>query len=154
MNKKLNSLCENHLFTKTYAKGASSVNKFCAVYAMKKIKKAPNGSLPASKLGIAVNAKLGGAVERNRVKRIIREAYRHNLSKIAPGNIIVISARGAAFSKNVKSTHIEKVLDVSFSELGLYKGQTLKIKEAKTFKTYSVKKGSGNAKTSSPVKSK
>ena len=48
--------------------------------------------LPVGRLGIAATKKLGGAVERNRAKRLIREVFRRN--KIAPGfDIVVIPKR-------------------------------------------------------------
>ena len=44
------------------------------------------------RLGIAATKKLGGAVERNRAKRLIREVFRRN--KIADGfDVIVIPKR-------------------------------------------------------------
>jgi ribonuclease P protein component len=44
------------------------------------------------RLGIAATKKLGGAVERNRAKRLIREIFRRN--NIAPGfDIVVIPKR-------------------------------------------------------------
>jgi ribonuclease P protein component len=47
----------------------------------------PNAS-PLGRLGIAATRKLGGAVVRNKAKRLIREVFRRN--KIAPGFDIVI----------------------------------------------------------------
>ena len=48
--------------------------------------------LPIGRLGIAATKKLGGAVERNRAKRLIREVFRRN--KLAPGfDIVVIPKR-------------------------------------------------------------
>jgi ribonuclease P protein component len=35
------------------------------------------------------------AVERNRLKRIVREALRHNLSQFKPGNYVIIVKRSA-----------------------------------------------------------
>jgi ribonuclease P protein component len=43
------------------------------------------------RLGIAATKKLGGAVERNRAKRLIREVFRRN--KIAPGFDVVVIPR-------------------------------------------------------------
>ncbi len=146
MNKKLRPLTENHLFTIAYRKGSCDVNKLCAVYVMKNIKRTKEGGLLPTRLGIAVNAKLGGAVQRNRVKRIIREGYRQLLPEISPGLIIVISARGAVFSKHAKSTEVKKALDVSFKNLGVYNGQTLIKKEAPAKKAF---KGSTQKKKAS-----
>jgi ribonuclease P protein component len=51
----------------------------------------PNG-LTVGRLGIAATRKLGGAVERNRAKRLIREVFRRN--KIAPGfDVVVVPKR-------------------------------------------------------------
>ena len=43
------------------------------------------------RLGIAATRKLGGAVERNRAKRLIREVFRRN--KVAPGFDVVVVPR-------------------------------------------------------------
>ena len=44
------------------------------------------------RLGIAATRKIGGSVERNRAKRLIREVFRRN--KIAPGfDVVVIPKR-------------------------------------------------------------
>jgi ribonuclease P protein component len=47
--------------------------------------------LEVGRLGIAATRKLGGAVVRNRAKRLVREAFRRN--KLAPGFDIVIVPR-------------------------------------------------------------
>ena len=44
------------------------------------------------RLGIAATKKFGGAVQRNRAKRLIREVFRHN--NIAPGfDVVVVPKR-------------------------------------------------------------
>ena len=51
----------------------------------------PNAG-PLGRLGIAATKKLGGAVERNRAKRLIREVFRRN--KLAPGfDLVVVPKR-------------------------------------------------------------
>ena len=47
--------------------------------------------LPVGRLGIAATRKIGGAVVRNRAKRLIREVFRHN--KLAPGFDVVVVPR-------------------------------------------------------------
>ena len=47
--------------------------------------------LQIGRLGIAATRKMGGAVVRNRAKRLIREVFRHN--KLAPGVDIVVIPR-------------------------------------------------------------
>jgi ribonuclease P protein component len=47
-----------------------------------------SNELPVGRLGVAATRKLGGAVQRNRAKRLIREVFRRN--KLAPGVDLVI----------------------------------------------------------------
>jgi ribonuclease P protein component len=47
--------------------------------------------LPVGRLGIAATRKLGGAVTRNRAKRLIRDVFRRR--KIAPGFDLVVVPR-------------------------------------------------------------
>jgi ribonuclease P protein component len=58
----------------------------------------PNG-LTVGRLGIAATKKLGGAVVRNRAKRLIREVFRRN--DIAPGFDIVVVPRRELLSTSL-----------------------------------------------------
>lgn len=80
------TLKENHLFSRAYRKGRCFSGKYIAVYVLKNREN-------NKKLGITVSKSRGNAVKRNRVKRIIREAYRVFHPFIKEGNIIVIVAR-------------------------------------------------------------
>jgi len=51
-----------------------------------------DNNLPASRFGITVSRKTGNAVNRNRIKRRIRELQRLNRSSIVPGKDIVVIA--------------------------------------------------------------
>jgi len=52
----------------------------------------PNG-LPHPRLGLAVGKALGGAVARNRVKRLLREAFRLHRGDLPAGHDLVVVAR-------------------------------------------------------------
>lgn len=122
MVKKLYSLCENHLFSKAYRKGRCDANKYVAVYALKNYEKTPSRSFAPTRLGITVNKKLGGAVRRSRVKRMIRAAYRENMPLLKNGYLVIVAARGAVFDKSVKSTAVAEKMRTSFEKLGLLVG--------------------------------
>ena len=123
MVKKLYPLCENHLFSKAYRKGKSNAGKYIAVYVLKNYG-GKKEAFPRTKLGITVNKKLGKAVKRSRVKRIIRAAYRENMPYMKQGYIVIIAARGAAFDKGVKSTDIARQLRKSLEKLGVIAADT------------------------------
>ena len=114
---------ENHLYNKTYTRGRRFVGKYVAVYvlrdlAAKKLKKQNPMGEYVNRLGLSVSKKVGGAVVRNRSKRIIREAYRVYKSRLYTGNLIVISARTAIVGK--KSTDVARELERAFSELRMF----------------------------------
>ncbi len=122
MIKKLYPICENHLFSKAYRKGKSAVSKYVAVYVLANYEKKANSSR-STKLGITVNRKLGKAVKRNRVKRLIRASYRMNLPDLKEGYLIVVAARGAAFLKGVKTKDVYDSMRYCFEKLGVCEGK-------------------------------
>lgn len=48
------------------------------------------------RLGLTVSRKVGGAVQRNRVKRILREIFRLNQHRLGPGTDLSIIAKTGA----------------------------------------------------------
>ena len=61
----------------------------------------PNNS-PYNRMGISVGKKQGNAVKRNRIKRIIRAAYRLNEQKIPIGYDIVFVGRNNVSEKKTQ----------------------------------------------------
>jgi ribonuclease P protein component len=49
-----------------------------------------------SRLGITTSRQVGGAVARNRVRRLVREFFRHRKYQIAPPQDVLVIARAAA----------------------------------------------------------
>jgi len=97
------TLKENHLFSKAYKTGQKSAGKYISVYVMPdyhaaRLQRANPLKLRINRVGVTVTKKLGVAVVRNRVKRILREAcYKAwKTLDVRTGRIIVIAARGAA----------------------------------------------------------
>ena len=114
---------ENHLYNKAYRKGKSYVGRLVAVYVLKdlaasRLAKANPEHAYVNRVGLSVSKKLGGAVVRNRAKRIIRAAYDTCKPRLKRGFLIVISARGASVGK--KSTDIAKELETAFASLDMF----------------------------------
>ena len=83
------SLKENRDFKRLYYRGKSVVAGSTVVYYQRNGKK-------FNKLGITVGKKLGNAVVRNRIKRLIRENYRLREDDLKTGYNVVIVARSRA----------------------------------------------------------
>ena len=98
------SLKLNHEFRRLYNRGKTAASPYMAIYCRK-------NRLGISRLGLTTGVKLGHAVQRNRVRRRLREIYRTNEEKMIPGWDIVVVAR-------VKSVHAEYFeLERSFLKL-------------------------------------
>ena len=123
---KYRAICENHLYQKAYAKGKRAVTPAVAVYilpdyAAKRLAKENPMKKTVNRIGLTVSTKLGGAVVRSRVRRILREGLRAVEKKrpLKVGFLIVIAARSAAVT--MKSTEIEAYLSSAFASLNMFK---------------------------------
>jgi len=77
-------------FDRVYRQGRSHGNRALVLYSF------PRGDGAPPRLGLSVSRRVGGAVERNRVKRLIREAFGAQEGSLAVGHDIVVVARPAA----------------------------------------------------------
>ena len=73
-------------FDRVFRSGGRAADALLAVHAL------PNGG-PHPRLGLAVGRKVGGSVVRNRVKRLLREAWRELLPSVPAGQDYVLAAR-------------------------------------------------------------
>ena len=114
---------ENHLYVKAYRRGTRFVGKYIAVYVLRdlaagRLRNENPLKEKINRTGLSVSKKIGGAVQRNRAKRIIRAAYDGVKDDLKKGYLIVISAREAINGQ--KSSDIAKEMTVAFSKLGMF----------------------------------
>ena len=122
---KFRAICENHLYNKAYSKGKRAVSSALAVYvlpdyAAKKLANADTRKQIKNRYGLTVSTKVGGAVVRSRLRRIIRAALQmiEKEGRLKQGFLIVIAARSDAVKQ--KSPQIKKQLSGIFAKLGLF----------------------------------
>lgn len=76
-------------FERVYRQGRSHGNRYFVLYAF------PRTGEGEARLGVSVSRKVGGAVDRNRVKRVLREAFWSLGERLPEGHDFVIVARPA-----------------------------------------------------------
>lgn len=121
---KLTAICENHLYQKAYTKGKRFVTPALAVYILPdykagKLQKAHPQHVKVNRIGLTVSKKIGGAVTRSRIRRILREAY-YEVNRNTPlkvGFLVVLVAREKATS--MKSTELAQQLHFAMKRLDM-----------------------------------
>lgn len=115
---------ENHLYKKTYLGGKKAAGRYSVIYVLKdlkayKLRKENPKKEYVNRIGLTVTKKMGGAVVRNRIKRVLRAAFRAVEKEycLKKGFLIVISSREAAF--RASSEQIRAEMTEQFSKLGL-----------------------------------
>lgn len=99
-------ITSNKDFKEVYSQGKSVANKDLVLFFLKK-------ESSRTRIGISVSRKIGPAVVRNRIRRLIREVFRRNETEIKEGYDIVIIARQPIKEKSfhdVEKTSIDILL--------------------------------------------
>ncbi|WP_020059661.1 ribonuclease P protein component [Bacillus sp. 123MFChir2] len=85
--KKKNRVKKNEEFQAVFQNGKSNANRQFVIYQLEK------PDQPYFRIGLSVSKKLGNAVMRNRIKRMIRQAFTELKDEIDSGKDFVIIAR-------------------------------------------------------------
>jgi ribonuclease P protein component len=117
-------------FDRVYREGRSHSNRYFVLYAFPRddADAEPEGSenQDSLRLGLSVSRKVGGAVERNAVKRAIREAF-WALSEGLPQQfdfVIVARADAAGLVERDGTSGVETALTELFAEAGIERSNT------------------------------
>lgn len=100
----------NREFQRVYKRGQRKGGKVITVYALK-------NRLGSNRLGITVGKKFGNSVQRNRMKRLIRENYRLIGEKLCCGYDFVVVARCSERSAPSPNCKLKAVYVPSFEEV-------------------------------------
>ena len=118
---KRNRLSRSADFDRVYREGRSHASRHLVVYAFPR---GPSGE-DGPRLGVSVGRKVGGAVERNRMKRLLREAFWATAGELPEGYDFVLVARPDAgdLARERGEAGIEEALREVLDKAGLAKGE-------------------------------
>lgn len=85
--RKTRRIIDNNEYRLVYKHGKYEVGRLCVIYRMPVAKE-------KTRIGFVTGKKIGGAVQRNRARRLMKEVYRLHQHDIREGYHIVIVGRG------------------------------------------------------------
>lgn len=108
------TLKSNPDFRRLYNRGISITDPALVIYYQK-------NRAGICRIGITTSKKIGNAVERNRSRRLLKEAFRSVCPEVKPEYDIVIVARSK--TKYVKSTRLAEIMHSIFEKQGMLKAE-------------------------------
>ena len=92
MNRSRGRLSRSEDFTRAYRAGRSVANKYLVLYYFERLGPEAGQTPDGPRVGFSVSRRLGTAVDRNRIKRVLREAFRaHSLSLRGNVDLVLIA---------------------------------------------------------------
>ena len=88
-NRRRRRLSRSAEFERVYRQGRSKANRYLVLYAFPR----EEGSIEGPRLGLSVSRRVGGAVDRTRVKRVLREAFWQEAERLPGDSDYVVVAR-------------------------------------------------------------
>jgi len=81
-------------FERVYRQGRSKANRYLVLYAFPREEGQDGGADPGSpRLGLSVSRRVGGAVDRSKVKRLLREVFWAEAERLPQSSDYVVVAR-------------------------------------------------------------
>ena len=93
MSAKRRRLSRSAEFERVYRQGRSKGNRYLVLYAFPRTEDDAVERADGPRLGLSVSRRVGGAVERNRVKRVLREAFWAEAERLPRTSDYVVVAR-------------------------------------------------------------
>lgn len=112
--KKIKTLKKNYEFKNVFDKGIYFVNDQVIIYILK-------NKYEYNRIGIAISSKLCKAVKRNRLKRLIRAAYRDYEKKLETSYDIVFAWNKKTDISDASYFIIKENMEKSFKKMGILK---------------------------------